>query len=193
MKKVDGLPREKVVYPSSEFLKTHQMEKTLRVEESQIGHDAIVGSFCLMMSNKLDCVRDAMIEDFFTGEKIFRSASSFYPDALLSIKTSKRHFQLPVELERTQKSQSRILEKFYGYEENSVNSDVLFCFVDERVAKKYLSVFESFRDERGKSIESNFMFTWANGEDFSMGRIEKFNVLYPPVASNLKELFCKLS
>ena len=188
-----SIQRHKIIYPTKTAIRFSELEDTLKVEESLLEHDALVSSFCLALERNIPVIKEALIEDFLIGEKIFRNQGRVYPDALISLNTQKGSFKFPIELERVQKSQSRIKEKFYEYSEFSYFRDIIFCFTQERVARKYVEVFEDFKSSSTNQDKVNFIFTWASTGDFINGELDKFKLIKPQSHQSLKELFNELA
>lgn len=192
IKPMKSIQRHKMVYPSKSAVKYSELTETLNIEENLLEHDALVSSLCLALEKEIPLVKEVLIEDFLFGEKIFRNQGSVYPDALMTLNTKKGEFKFPIELERIQKSQSRVKEKFYEYSEFSYYRDILFCFTQKRVAEKYVEIFKEFKDSQPHDTSAKFIFAWAPPEDFISGELDKFQLVYPQKKQNLRSLFHEL-
>ena len=171
-----SIAKQKMIYPSKNLQESLVEDGKLYLNESQLTHDALVSSVCLGML-KFDLFDDAEIEDFLIGTSKFASKRGFYPDAVLYGDLEDESFSLPIELELTQKSRTRMMSKFMNYLDMSYEN-VLFFFFDERVARKYHKEYmkhaQSYR-EKGRLPQ--ILFSWGKCEEAIKGDLSDYRVL----------------
>lgn len=174
--KLNTATHEKLIYPTSKMLSEYKDEQTLTIEERQIIHDALVSSFCLGMLKK-ETFTEAEIEDRLIGDDLYSSFRQNYPDAILIGNFNKSRIEVPVELELTQKSTTRIIEKFKNYLNHDYYRSVIFVFDSERIAKKYISILDhkNFLHHKEKA-EGRFVFTWGSRESIAHLKIDDLEV-----------------
>ena len=184
---INAVRNNKLIHPTKKLLQILDVSNELVIEHSHLSHDSMVSAFCLAMK-KLGCIKDAQIEDYLRNSESFDSIKGFYPDAVLTGEIDNNKFSIPVEVELNQKSETRIIEKFKNYINYSTYTDVLFSFVDRRVAEKYDSVLNELKIKEGKS-NTNFIFCCADYTDFIHSDIEQFTAITESTESKLKEIF----
>lgn len=186
---IHDVSNNKLVYPTLKLLSILRSSKELIINHDHLSHDAMVGAFCLAML-KIDIFTDSQIEDYLKMSDEFNPIKGFYPDAILKGFVENRKFTMPVELELNQKSETRIRDKFRGYEKYSTYTDIIFSFVDERVARKYDSVLRELIATEGK-FKTNFIFCFADYRDFINSDIHKFRTVSSSSESKLTEILMR--
>lgn len=173
---LESSSRARAVYPTKKLLDLFKDENTIIIEERQLVHDTLVSSFCLGMLTK-EKFREAKIEDRLIGHDLYSSFRHNYPDAILEGFSEKSKFEVPVELELTQKSTIRIIEKFKNYLTHDYYKNVIFVFDSKRIAKKYIEVWEEYilENHRDQALK-RFIFTWGQRENLIRLNLDDFDV-----------------
>lgn len=145
---IEPMSRSKYIYLTRIGSRLIGMENYTDQSKETLFHDSKVTEVCNEFM-KLDCFNSVKLEHEIS------SLNSILPDAILSGSKDDKKFRIALELEITQKSKARIIEKITDYR-NSIEFDyALYLFSSDAIYKNYKRCIE---ENIGKNIWNKVIF-----------------------------------
>jgi hypothetical protein len=103
---------------------------------------------------RFDSINEVILEHEIVGDKRIGERNPHTPDAVIAGQRKGNKFKMAFELELTQKSSSRLKEKFRHYLDTTVYDYILYFFTSEGLLKSYKKFLNQ---EYGQAWKSKFM------------------------------------
>jgi hypothetical protein len=143
--------KERVVYLTINALKEILPLNPYFIDDRIIYHDAIVSNIVRSLLEKKYFHSSELSHEYF-GKNKWNYANILEPDAIIFGENKGFSFKIAIEVELTQKSKDRIIEKFDTYIKSEFFNSVIYIFHKRNVFDSYINLVKEMQTNAASSI-----------------------------------------